>query len=154
MTHKKSKPVPTSLRAAFEQDKQTGFRERQLSVERHAEIQAVTPAVFYKWMETESMPVNRLAGWFHNTNGKGVIRFLATQARGIFIDLPIGRKAQPSDIHALQGVLNSAIGALLEFHAGQLQREECIAALVAGMEGLSWHRENVSKSDQPELELS
>lgn len=152
MTRASSKPVPTSIRAALEQDKQAAGRHR-LNVERMAELQAVTPALLYKWLEQETMPVNRLAGWFHMTRSSALIRFLAAQAGGVFIQVPTGRHLEHEDVHALQKVLNDAVGALLAFTAGKTSQEECIGVLLAGMESLAWHRENVARSEQPELEF-
>ena len=132
---------------------QTGIRRHRASVERMAELQAVTPALLYKWLEQETMPVNRLAGWFHMTGGTALIRFLSAQAGGVFVPVPTGRRLSHEDFHALQQVLNEAVGALLAFSAGKLGRDECLGALAAGLEGLSWHRENVARSAQPELEF-
>ncbi|MFN3987608.1 MAG: hypothetical protein ACK4KV_19125 [Rhodocyclaceae bacterium] len=70
MTRRIWNRVPTSLVGAFEQDKAGGIRTRQMSVERHAELQAVSTSRFYKWMEDADMPANRLAAWFHNTGGR------------------------------------------------------------------------------------
>ena len=81
MTRPVSKRVPTSLKAAFELDKAEGIR-RGLSVERHAELHAVSASRLYKWMEDADLPANRLAAWFHNTHGRAVIRYLAAQAGG------------------------------------------------------------------------
>ena len=61
MSRSHSKPLPTSLRAAFEADKAHALARHRLNVERLAELMATTPATLYKWLETDAMPVNRLA---------------------------------------------------------------------------------------------
>ena len=99
------------------------------------------------------MPANQLAGWFHVTGGKSVIRFLAIQAGGLFIPLPTGRLSGPADIQALQGVLHGSVGVLLAYMQGTATKDEAIAALSAGLEALAFEREQVKKSDQPELEF-
>lgn len=147
------KSVPTSIRSALEMDKAEGIRRKRMSVERLAELYAVRPSVLYKWMEDETMPVNRCAAWVEGTGGKHLVRFLAVQAGGLFIDIPTGRKTTAADINALQSVLNDAVGALLSFNQGAIDKEACVAQLMSGMEGLAFHRENVMKGAQPELEF-
>ena len=63
MNVRHSKPVPTSLRAAFEADKVHALKHRRLSIERLAELMATTPATLYKWIEQESMPARALIAW-------------------------------------------------------------------------------------------
>ena len=76
MTRASSKPVPSSLRAAFELDKQHAIQRRRLGIERLAELMGVTPATLYKWLETEAMPANRLPAWEHLTGSDAVVRYL------------------------------------------------------------------------------
>ena len=49
--------------------------------------------------------------------------------------------------------LNGAVGALLGYMSGDTDRDTTLGKLGAGLEGLAWHRENVRKSAQPELDL-
>lgn len=153
MTRSNYKRVPTSLKSAYESDKHTGIRNRQLSVERLAELYAVSGSRLYKWMDEGDMPVNRLAAWFHNTGGRAVIRYLCAQAGGMFVPVPTGRQLASGDIHQLQTVLNDAVGLLLAFYAGKTEAAATLAALQQAMEGMAWHRGNVEKHAQPELEL-
>lgn len=154
MSRHPSKPLPTSLRAAFEADKANALARHRLNVERLAELMATTPATLYKWLETDAMPVNRLAAWEHITRSDCVVRYLAASGHKVVIDIPHGHAADATDVQGLQTTLNSAVGALLDFHAGRLDRDACIAAITGGLEVLAWHRENVRKNDQPELELN
>lgn len=149
----KYRPVPTSLRGAFEQDKQYAATRKRLSVDRLADLHATTPSTIYKWLEEASMPVKHLAGWFNNTGSRSVIRFLAVQAGGVFIELPCGRHTDVEEVQQLQGVLHDAVGALLHFHAGRLDKDACLGQLTHALESMAWHRENVRKAEQPELEF-
>lgn len=153
MGHRHSKPLPTSLRAAFEADKAHAIAKQRLSVERLAELLATTPATLYKWLETDSMPANRIAAWEHLTGSDAVVRYLAARAHKVVIEIPVGRRADISDVHALQATLNGAVAALLGFMTGEMDRDTTIAKLCTGLESLAWHRANVEKDDQPELEL-
>lgn len=153
MTRRIWNRVPTSLVGAFEQDKAHGIRSRQMSVERHAELQAVSPSRLYKWMEEADLPANRLAGWFHNTGGKAVIRYLCAQAGGLFVPMPTGRRPTADETAELQHVLADTGAALLRYYAGKADQAETLGAVQHTLELLAWHRNTVEKADQPELEL-
>lgn len=147
------KRIPTSLKGAFEQDKARGIRTRGLSVERHADLQAVSASRLYKWMEDGDLPANRLAAWFHHTGGKAVIRYLCAQAGGLFVPVPTGRRPSPIEMAELQQVLAGTTGALLRFYAGQADAGETLGEVQQAMEAPAWHRGNVEKHDQPELDF-
>lgn len=152
MAQRVSKPVPPSLRAAFEADKAAALK-RRLNVERIAELLGTTPATLYKWLETDSMPVRALLGWQHLTGANHVVRYLASREGAVVIQIPTGRTPDADDVHILQATLNGAVGALLDFMAGKADREQCMGKLSTGLESLAWHRANVEKTEQPELEL-
>ncbi|QDF95171.1 hypothetical protein CJ010_00695 [Azoarcus sp. DD4] len=145
--------MPTSLRAAFEADKAHALGKRRLSTERLAELMAVTPAVLYKWLENDSMPVNRIPLWEHITGSDYVVRYLTANAHRVVIEIPTGRNINAEDVHVLQATLNGSVGALLDFMKGDMERDTCVAKVSTGLESLAWHRENVRKNDQPELDL-
>lgn len=153
MTRRLSNPMPTSLRAAFELDKAHALRRRRLNIERLAELLGTTPATLYKWIETDSMPLRALIAWQHITGAANVVRWLASREGAVVIQIPPGRDVSPDDINELQRVLTAAPAALLDLKAGRIDRDACAAALTAGMESLAWHRANVERQEQPELEF-
>lgn len=153
MSNRLSNSFPVSLRAAFEQDKAHALKRHNRGVERLAELMSVTPAVLYKWLETEAMPANRLAAWEYLTGSDHVVRYLAAREHRVVIDIPTGRRPEAADVHALQADLHAVVGALIGFVAGELDRDATLARLTSGLESLAWHRENVRKANQPELEL-
>ena len=55
-------------------------------------------------------------------------------------------------VHALPA-WEHAIGALIGFSEGRVEAEETMAALLGAIGALAWQRENVSKANQPELDL-
>lgn len=153
MSRRHSTPVPASLRAAFDADKAYALAHRRLNVERLAELLGTTAATLYKWIETDTMPVRALIAWQHLTGASHVVRYLASREGGVVIAVPAGHAASAGDVHALQATLNDAVGALLGFMRGELDRDSTLGRLSAGLESLAWHRANVDKSDQPELEF-
>ena len=153
MSRRHSSPVPSSLRAAFEADKAHALKHRRLNVERLAELLGTTPATLYKWIETDTMPVRALIAWQHLTGAHHVVRYLASREGAVVITVPTGRTASADDVHALQATVNDAIGALLDYLRGTLDRDSTLGRLTTGLESLAWHRANVEKADQPELEF-
>lgn len=153
MTRRHSSPVPSSLRAAFEADKAHALKHRRLNVERLAELLGTTPATLYKWIETDTMPVRALITWQHLTGAVHVVRYLASREGAVVVAIPTGRTASAEDVHALQATVNDAIGALLDYLRGSLDRDSTLGRLTTGLESLAWHRANVEKADQPELEF-
>lgn len=148
-----SPPPATSLKAAFEQDKQFALARHRRNVERIAELMTVPPHVLYKWLESGRMPAACLPGWEHATGGAAVIRYLAGQGHRMVLDIPTGRDVEATDVQGLQRITHEAIGALLGFAEGRSSADDTMAALLHAMGALAWHRENVRKSTQPELEL-
>lgn len=144
---------PSSLRAAFEADKAHALSRHRRGVERIAELMTVPPHVLYKWLETGRMPAACLPGWEHATGGAAVIQYLAGQGHRLLIDIPHGRQVVAGDVSGLQRVTHDAIGSLLAFSEGRTTAEETMAALLAAMGALAYHRENVRKAATPELDL-
>ncbi len=153
MTARHLKPVPNSLRIAFEMDKSFALKHRRLSIERLAELMGATPATLYKWIEAETMPAKAVLAWQHLTGAQNVVRYLAAAEGAVVVVIPTGLATTAEGVHALQATLHEATGALLDYMAGHLDRERTLGKLGAGLESLAWHRENVRKGDQPELDL-
>lgn len=144
----------TSLRAAFEQDKRTALDRNRRGMERIAELMNnMRPGTLYDWIEELRMPVSALAAWEHATGGHAVMRYLASQGGRLLIDIPRGKPHGAADVQGLQSVTHSAIGALIAFGEGQADADQTMAALLHAMQALAWHRENVRKNSQPELDL-
>ncbi len=153
MTTRHSPPVPTSLNQAFEMDKVYAFKHRRLSIERLAELMSTKPATLYKWIEADTMPAVALLAWQHITGANNVARYLASAEGGVLIKIPTGKAPTADDVHILQATLNGAIGALLGFISGETDQATTLGKLGAGLESLAWHRANVAKADQPELDF-
>ena len=132
MNTRHSKPVPNSLRMAFEMDKSHALKHRRLSIERLAELMSTTPATLYKWIEAETMPAKAVLAWQHLTGAINVVRYLASAEAAVVIAIPTGRITTTEDVHALQATLHGATGALLDYMAGQMDRETTLGKLGIG----------------------
>lgn len=154
MARKISERPATSLRAAFEQDKRTALDKHRRGMERIAELMNnMRAGTLYDWIEELRMPVSALASWEHATGGHAVMRYLASQGGRLLIDIPRGKPHGAADVQGLQGVTHTAIGALIAFGEGNADADQTMAALLHAMQALAWHRENVRKNSQPELDL-
>lgn len=154
MAKRFSERPATSLRAAFEQDKRTALDKHRRSMERIAELMNnMRTSTLYDWIDDLRMPVSALASWEHATGGSAVMRYLASQGGRLLIDIPRGKPQGAADVQGLQSVTHAAIGALIAFGEGQAEADQTMAALLHAMQALAWHRENVRKNSQPELDL-
>lgn len=95
-------------------------------------------------------------GWLRGFTTPTAAPSFATWPRrrgGLFVPVPTGRKPNPMEMAELQQVLAETTGALLRFYAGQADADATLGAVQQAMEALAWHRGNVEKHSQPELEF-
>ncbi|MFZ5659169.1 MAG: hypothetical protein ACOY5C_04850 [Pseudomonadota bacterium] len=145
---------PTSLRHALELCKDYARERHNLSVQRIAERMGLEDYwTLYKWIANARMPAVAIRAYETACGIDFVTRWYASSAGRLLIDIPTGRDATAADMQALQELLNAAVGRLLQFYAGKTDADETLSALQQAMEGLAWHRGNVEKHAQPELEL-
>lgn len=143
--------VPGSLVEALRLTKDFALERRRLSVERIAELLAVTPDVLYKWLSTGRMPAPLIPAYENICGINFVSRYLAASSGNLVIPVPTGRAVAPVDVQELQTVLNEAIGAILDFAVGRREADQTLAAIHAGMCALAWHHGNVEHASQPDL---
>lgn len=144
---------PTSLLHAFRLCKDHAKERRRLSVERIAELMAVSIDVFYKWMGNGRMPANLIPAYEHICGINFVSRWLSMSANQMVIPIPTGKAVTANDVSQLQALLNTAVGHILEFAAGKVEADAALASIHAGMAGLAWHHEAVRKHQEPELDF-
>lgn len=145
---------PTSLRHALELCKDFAKERHNLSVERIAESMGLTDHwTVYKWIQSGRIPANMIRPYETACGIDYVTRWLAASSGRLLIDIPTGRKADAADMQALQELLNTAVGQLLQFYGGKAEAGDTLAAIQQAMEGLAWHRGNVQKHAQPELDF-
>lgn len=145
---------PNSLRDAMRLCKDYAHEKKNYSVERIADLMGITADLLYKWLANGRMPAASIPLYEHVCGINFVTRWLAASAGHLMIEVPTGRAATPTDIQALQELLNTAVGQLLQFHSGKAEAADALAAIQQGMEGLAWHKGNVEKHLQPEFEFN
>lgn len=149
-----NKVQPTSIRHAIELCSTYAREKRNLSVERIAELMGMTSHhSLYKWMANGQMPLNKLRSFEHACGVNYVSKYVAHSARLLTMPIPSGSKADASDINSLQASLTETVASLIQFYGGSLPAAPCLSTLMTAMENLGWHKTNVEKTDQPELEF-
>lgn len=145
---------PTSLRQALELCKDHARERLNLSVELIADRMGVTDHwTLYKWIQKGSIPANMIRPYELACGVDFVTRWLVASAGRLLIDTPTGRDVNAHDIHALQELLNQAVGQILQFYSKKVEADEVLAAIQQGMEALAWHKANVERHQQPEFEF-
>lgn len=144
---------PISLMDAMRAAKDCAQDRKNLSVERIADLLAVTPDVLYKWLASGRMPAAIIPMYEMVTGTTYVSTYLSNSAGKLVLDLPRGM-ADAADVQMLQATLHQSVGAIMAWHQKKSTKEETLAAILAGMEALAWHHGDVEKFEQPELDLS
>lgn len=145
---------PLNLRHALELTKDYARDVHNLSVERVAERMGMADHwTLYKWFQNGRMPIALVPAFEVACGIDFVTRWLASSSNRLLIAIPTGRQASAQDILALQEVLHMATGQLLQFYSGKATAVDALSAIHLAMEGLAWHRENIEKHSQPELEF-
>ncbi|MGF6098873.1 hypothetical protein [Pseudomonas sp. 18175] len=145
---------PTSLRHALELCKDFAIEAHSKSVQRIADEMGLPDHwALYKWLQTGRMPANLIRPYERVCHCDFVTRWIAASAGRLTIEMPTGRSCTAQDTQVLQELLTTAAGKLLAFYTQHSEAEETLAAIQAAMEGLAWHRGNVSQTLHPQLEL-
>jgi len=124
------------------------------TVDHIADLVGESKWTVYKWVQTGGIPARKIAGFEHACGCCYVTRYLASSARKLLVDIPVGRRAGVGDIAALQAACNGAITALIDFAGGKANAADTSASLTAAMTALAQERAQVEQHDQPELSLT
>ncbi|MCL1162493.1 hypothetical protein L2728_11475 [Shewanella chilikensis] len=148
------KVTANSLRHAMELCLEHARERKNLSVDRVADLMGLPNKwTLYKWLENGRIPAVLIRPFEHACGITLITRYLTASSGQLVIDIPAGKRADASDINALQGSFSDAMGLLIKFYNGQAEADDTLGALTQLMSGIAWHRENVNKSLAPELEL-
>lgn len=145
---------PASLRDALRLCKDYALEKKNYSVERIADLMNVTSDLLYKWLANGRMPASAIPAYEHICGINFVTRWLVISSGHLLIQVPTGRNADAEDMQALQELLHTAVGQLIQFYGGKSDATAALAAIQQGMQGLAWHKVNVEKHLQPEFEFT
>ncbi len=146
--------VPATLKDALYGCIEYAKEARNLSVERVADMCGINSRdTLYKYISEARLPVGLVLA-FEGACGINLIsRWNASASGQLLLDIPKGKTATPEDINNLQAAIAAAVGDLIDFYRDQKGEAEVLASVTAALNELAWHRANVSKHDQPELDL-
>jgi len=144
---------PTSLIDAMRLAKEYARERHNLSVERIADLIGVTHHDLYKWLANGRMPATLIPVYELACQCHFVSLWLVHSTGKMVIELPTGRDASAGDLNHLQVVVHEAVGQIIKFHNSSSDAPTAMSAIQSGLESLAWHRANIEKHAQPELEL-
>lgn len=143
---------PTSLQDAIEACVEFARDRHQMSIDRLADLMGLPSKwTLYKWLSEAAIPARQIRPFEAACRCHYVTQHLAASARKLLVDIPSGRRAGPSDIHAVQAACNDAVGALLAFVEGTSDAQTTRAAIDTAIERLARERAEVDRHQQPEL---
>lgn len=145
---------PINLNRAIELCLEHARVKHNRSVDRVAELMGLTSKwTLYKWMESGKLPAVQIQPFEMACGINYVTGWLAASAGCMLVQVPIGRDLTEGDMLALHDSFSAAMNLLTNFFAGKAEVEETMGALTELMQRVAWHRGNVEKARQPELDL-
>lgn len=99
------------------------------------------------------MPANLIPAFEFSCGVNFISQWLAHTNNQLLIRIPIGKEVSKSDTTELHQDFSEAFTLLVNFYEGKADQEETLFALTRTMEQIAWHRENVQKHEQPELDF-
>ena len=143
----------TSLDHAIELTEEYAEQQRMPS-KRIAELMGVEYKTYRRWMLDGTLPLNRLAQLEHITTTQFISEYVCVfQGNKVVIEIPRGKKSNVTDLSELQSQMAQTMAILAKFYEGKVEPEDAIAEITASITALAYQRENVCKTETPELEF-
>jgi len=154
MTRKRWKPVqPQTMQHAIRLCLDYALHRHNRSVAQVGDLVGVTEWTIYKWISEGSIPSKRVRPFEFACDATFVTGYLAASAQKLLFDIPAGQPADQASLLDLQNQVNEAVSLLTRFYRGDAEADDVLQGVTQAMKQLAGHRENVIKSDAPELAL-
>jgi hypothetical protein len=148
------KVVAVSLPHAMELCLDYAKSVRNVGVDRIADQMGISSRwTVYKWIESGRIPAILIRPFEAACGINLITRYLAQTDNKLLVNIPTGKQANAKQVNELQTSLNTAISLLLNFAEGKTTENETVQSLLTAMENLAYHKKNVEKSKQPELDF-
>ena len=145
---------PSSLVQALRLCKEFAQERANLSIERIADRMGVTHDSLYKWLATGRLPAILIPTYEHACGCHFASDWLAASAGRMVLELPTGRRSGQTDMVELNSGFAAALQLLTNFYATPgADPAVTVIALSNHMEQVAWHRANVARHAEPELEF-
>lgn len=146
--------IPTSFIEALRMCKDHAKAKHNLSVERIADEMGLTAVRLYQHLESGDMPFNRVRSYQRACHCNYVTLYMAHGDECMLIKIPNGKKMTDEQMLNINATFHKALTKLTEFYISSEDPESTIAALTEHMANAAWHRANVEKHLQPELDFN
>ncbi len=144
---------PSSLSEAMELCVEHASAQRR-PIKVLADLMCVESKTLYRWLAETSMPLNRIRQ-FEAFCGVALVSEYLCLAQGnrVVIAIPSGKKASVADIAQVQANAAAAMALLARFYVQGEGADDTLAAMTRTLSEFAYHRHNVQKSSEPELDL-
>lgn len=147
------KSPASSLDDAIERQQDAANR-LGLPPKRMADLMGVELKTYYRWLADSSMPLNRVRQFEAFCKASHISEYLCTaQGNKVVVAIASGKKAMVAELAEVQANAADAMALLARFYQDKVGLAETVAALTAVLSQVAYHRENVMKTGEPELEL-
>ncbi|MBK0413596.1 hypothetical protein JD974_04165 [Chromobacterium haemolyticum] len=121
---------------------------------RMSDLMGVELKTYYRWLADNSMPLNRVRQFETFCKASYISEYLCT-AHGdkVVIAIPSGRAAKASDLGEMQANFGEVIMLLEQCYRDKTSVAETLALLGVVLSQAAYHRENIRKIGQPELDF-
>jgi hypothetical protein len=148
-----NRKVPTSFTEALRMCKDYAKTNKNLSVERIADEMGLTAVRLYQHLESGDMPFNRVRSFQRACGCNYVTQYMAHGDDCVLIKIPNGKKMSDEQMLNINSSFHKALSHLTSFYQNAANPELVVAALTDHMATTAWHRANVEKHLQPELDF-
>lgn len=119
-----------------------------------ADLMGVEVKTYYRWQADSSMPLNRVRQFEAFCKASHISEYLCTaQGNKVVVAIASGKKAMVAELAEVQANAADAMALLARFYQDKVGLAETLAALTTVLSQVAYHRENVMKTGEPELEL-
>lgn len=146
--------VPRNTLEAMRLCKDYAKAKRNLSVERIADRMGVSADSLYAWLGNGKMHLCLVQSYEHHCGCHFISDHLAHAQGKLVVTVPAGRAMQDTDMLKMHGSFSQTMALLAKFYDGKADAAETLNALTEHMQTAAWHRGNVEKHLQPELDFT
>lgn len=145
--------IPSNFSEALRMCKDHAKAKHQLSVERIADEMGLSAVRLYQMLETGDMPIKKVKSFQRVCRCNYVTMYLAHGDDCMLVKMPKGKHMSDEQMLAFNATYSKALTELTEFYTNGQNPDGVIASLTQHMAATAWHRANVEKSAQPELDF-
>lgn len=145
--------IPRNTLEAMRLCKDFAKEKHNLSVERIADRMGVSADNLYAWLGNGKMHASLIQPYQHVCGCTFISDHLSHSEGKLAVKIPSGRTMQDTDLLQMHQSFSQTMTLLAKFYDGKADAAETLHAITEHMQVAAWHRANIQKHDQPELEF-